>query len=299
MELSLDHHIVKRSNFYEYNSTTRNLIWDSRPSTSSQIVTETESNGNFGNAQLINRSSFKIASNSDVGNDSIPWVKIQSGWINNGVDLFKVDVQAGETLIIDVDYGDSYSDSLNTYVTLYNSSQNSVAENDDSLTTLGGGGSSSSGDSYISYTSTTTETFYIFLEDSPKNNNSSTAGDYILNLSINPTSSSTGLGTSSTSSVGGNNKLPYVFNFTENTENYLSNSFKSDLISSIKYTDSLSGTGSEVFLIVGNGNNSAIWLWDDLSEGYGISNNELTFVADLPNFNNDNLNESQIVFGSI
>ena len=197
------------------------------------------------------------------------------------MDLFKVDVQAGETLIIDVDYGDSYSDSLNTYVTLYNSSQNSVAENDDSLTTLGGGGSSSSGDSYISYTSTTTETFYIFLEDSPKNNNSSTAGDYILNLSINPTSSSTGLSTSSTSSVGGNNKLPYVFNFTENTENYLSNSFKSDLISSIKYTDSLSGTGSEVFLIVGNGNNSAIWLWDDLSEGYGISNNELTFVADL------------------
>ena len=63
---------VVRSNFYEYNSTTRNLIWDSRPSTSSQIVTETESNGNFGNAQLINRSSFKIASNSDVGNDSIP-----------------------------------------------------------------------------------------------------------------------------------------------------------------------------------------------------------------------------------
>ena len=49
-----------------------------------------------------------------------------------------------KTLIIDVDYGDSYSDSLNTYVTLYNSSQNSVAENDDSLTTLGGGGSSSS-----------------------------------------------------------------------------------------------------------------------------------------------------------
>ena len=84
------------------------------------------------------------------------------------MDLFKVDVQAGETLIIDVDYGDSYSDSLNTYVTLYNSSQNSVAENDDSLTTLGGGGSSSSGDSYISYTSTTTETFYIFLEDSKK-----------------------------------------------------------------------------------------------------------------------------------
>ena len=290
---------VSRSNYYEYDSTTQNLRWDSKPSTSSQTITETESNGSFGSAQVISRSSFKIATNSDVGDDTIPWVKIQSGWINNGVDLFKVDLQSGETLIVDVDYGDAFSDSLNTYVTLYNSSQNSVAENDDSAINQGGAGSSGTGDSYISYTSTTSESFYIFLEDSPKNNNSNTAGDYVINLSITPTSSSTGLGTSSTSSVGGNNKLPYIFNFTEDTSNYMSKTFKSDLISSIRYTDSVSGTGSEVFLIAGDGTNSAIWLWDDTSEGYGLGDNELTFVASLPDFNNDNLTGSEIVFSSL
>ena len=105
---------------------------------------------------------------SDVGDDTPSLGKNQSGWINNGVDLFKVDLQSGETLIVDVDYGDTYSDSLNTYVTLYNSSQNSVAENDDSAINQGGAGSSGTGDSYISYTSITSESFYIFLEDSLK-----------------------------------------------------------------------------------------------------------------------------------
>ncbi len=290
---------VTRSNFFEYDSTTQNLRWDSKPSTSSQTITETESNGSFGSAQVISRSSFKVATNSDVGDDTIPWVKIENGLINNGVDLFKVDLQVGETLIIDVDYGDAFGDSLNTYVTLYNSSQNSVAENDDSVINLGGNGSSGTGDSYISYTTATSESYYIFLEDSPKNSNSSTAGDYVINLSINPTSSSIGLGTSSTSSVGGNNKLPYLFNFTEDTSNFMSKTFKSDLISSIRYTDSVSGTGSEVFLIAGDGTNSAIWLWDDTSEGYGLGNNELTFIASLPDFNNDNLIGSEIIFSSL
>ena len=292
---------VTRSSFYEYTSTatTTRLTWDSRPSTSSQTVNETESNGNFSNAQVISRARFKVASNSDVGDDSHPWVKIQNGWINNGVDLFKVDLQAGETLIVDVDYGDSYSDSFNSYVTLYNSSQVSVAENDDSAISLGGSGSSGTADSYISYTSTTTESFYIFVEDSPKNSNSSTRGDYVVNLSISPTSSSTGLGTSSTSSVGGKNELPYIINFTEDTNNHSTNSFRSDLVSSIRYTDSVSGSGSEVFIIAGNGTDSTIWLWDDLSEGYGISTNELTLVASLPNFNNDNLTGSEITFGTI
>ena len=145
-----------------------------------------------------------------MADGTLHWTKITGGWINNGVDLFKVDLQQGETLIIDIDYGDAYGDSINTYVTLYNSSQVSVAENDDSAISVGGGGSSGTGDSYISYTSSTTESFYIFVEDSPKNNNSSTAGDFVVNLSISPTSSSTGLGTSSTSSVGGNNQLPYI-----------------------------------------------------------------------------------------
>ena len=50
---------------------------------------------------------------------------------------------------------------------------------------------------------------------------------------------------------------------------------------------------------MGDGTNSAIWLWDDLSQGYGVSTNELTFVAKLENFDNDNLTGSEIVFGSM
>ena len=292
---------VTRSSFYEYTSTatTTSLSWNSNPSSSNQTITETEPNGDFSNAQVISRASFKGGTNSDVADGTLHWVKITGGYISNGVDLLKVDLQAGETLIVDIDYGDSFSRNFNSYVTLYNSSRVSVAENDDSETSLGGGGSSGTLDSYISYTSTTTESFYIFIEDSPKNSNSSTTGDYVANLSIIPTSSSTGLGTSSVSAVGGDNKLPYLFNFTENTNNYDNKSFKSDLISSIKFTDSTSGTGSEVFFITGDGTNSAIWLWDDLSQGYGVSDDELTLVATLPNFDNDTLTGSEIVFGSI
>ncbi len=295
-------HSVTRSDFYEYTSTASvsSLSWDSKPSTTAQTVNETEPNGTFGSAQVIARSRFKIATNSDVGDDSIPWVKIQGGYINNGIDIFKVDLQAGETLTVDIDYGDSYSIDFNSYVTMWNQALSSiVAENDDSAISLGGAGSSGTEDSYFTYTTSTTESFYLLVEDAPYNRNSSTRGDFVLNLSISPTSSSTGLGTSSTSSVGSDNKLPYLFNFTENTNNYNTKSFRSGIVSSIKYTDSTSGTGSEVFLVVGDGTNSAIWLWDDLSEGYGISNNELTLVATLPNFDNDTLTGSEIVFGTI
>ena len=114
---------VVRSNFYEYDSASQNLIWDSKPSSSLQTIAETEPNGNFSNAQVINRSSFKGGNNSDVADGTLHWTKITGGWINNGVDLFKVDLQQGETLIVDIDYGDAYGDSINTYVTLYNSSQ--------------------------------------------------------------------------------------------------------------------------------------------------------------------------------
>ena len=291
---------VTRSSFYTFESSSilGALTWISEPSSSSQNLTETESNGSFGSAQVINRSSFKISTNNEVGNDAYPWVNIGSGYINNGIDIFKVNLQDGETLVVDVDYGDSYGINFDSYVTVYDSSLSSVAENDNSLVSQGGTGSSGSLDSYVEYTSSSSESFYILLEDAPKNSNSSTRGDYEINLSIIPTAKSTGLGTSSTSSVGGNNELPYVFNITENTSNYLSNSFKSGLISSIRRTDSTTGNGSEVFIVAGDGANSAIWMWDDLSEGYGISNNELSFVAHLENFDNDELTSSQISFTS-
>ena len=291
---------VVRSDFYtfEASSSTGSLTWNSRPSSSSQIITETESNGAFSNAQVISRSSFKVTANPEVGNDTDPWVNIESGYISNGVDIFKVDLQAGEKLTVDVDYGDSFSRSFDSYITIYDSTYNSVAENDNSLVSQGGTGSSGTLDSFVEYTTNSNQTHYIFVEDAPKNSNSNTTGDYELNISITPTASSTGLGVSSSSNVGGNNELPYVINLVEDTSNYLSKSFKSGLVSSIRYTNATTNTGSEIFLVAGDGTNSAIWMWDDLSQGYGISDNELTFVAHLENFDNDNLSSSQISFTS-
>ena len=100
-------------------------------------------------------------------------------------------------------------------------------------------------------------------------------------------------------SSSNSNELPYIFNFTDDVTTYLSKSFRSEVVSSIRYTKAQGGNGTEQLLIVGDGTNSAIWLWDDLSEGYGVSTDELTFVAELENFNNDTLTGSEIVFSSL
>ena len=121
---------VTRSSFYSFESSSllSSLTWRSEPSTSSQNIVETESNGSFGSAQVLSRASFKISSNNEVGNDAYPWVNVSSGYIAHGVDIFKVDLQEGETLIVDVDYGDSFSRTFDSFVTIYNSSFTNVAE---------------------------------------------------------------------------------------------------------------------------------------------------------------------------
>ena len=100
-------------------------------------------------------------------------------------------------------------------------------------------------------------------------------------------------------SSSNNNELPYIFNFTKDTSSYLTKSFKSDVVSSIRYTKATSGNGTEQIFIVGNGTDSAIWLWDDTSQGYGVGNSELTFIAELENFDNDTLSSSNIVLNTI
>ena len=57
--------------------------------------------------------------------------------------------------------------------------------------------------------------------------------------------------------------------------------------------------GTEHSVFVGNGTDSAIWLLDDTSQGYGVGNSELTFIAELENFDNDTLSASNIVLGTI
>ena len=67
----------------------------------------------------------------------------------------------------------------------------------------------------------------------------------------------------------------------------------------IKITEGGSGMPTSNIFIVGDGTHSAIWLWDDKSQGYGVSNSELTFIAELENFDNDTLSASNIVLNTI
>ena len=58
-----------------------------------------------------------------MGNDSHPWVSINA-LLNptNDYDFYKVELQAGETITVDIDYGQSQGLPVDTYIRgLYNS----------------------------------------------------------------------------------------------------------------------------------------------------------------------------------
>ncbi|MEQ1776716.1 MAG: retention module-containing protein, partial [Burkholderiales bacterium] len=157
-------------------------------------------NNTLADAQNIPRASFGVQSNADLGNDALPSVSI-TGNISpvHDQDIYKVELQAGETITLDIDYG---MFDIDTVLTLYSADGTVIAQNDDNSTGLGGGGSAHSFDAYISFTVPAGGIYYVGVTtfpDFPGNGatqdfNSSYSGDYVLNLSITPTGSSTGLG---------------------------------------------------------------------------------------------------------
>ncbi len=190
-----------------------------------QRMSDVESNNTWETAQNMARQAFKIdASNTDIGDTSIPWASI-SGNINNTAsiaagdgstqdyDWFKFDLQAGETLTFDVDYGSGMGDDFDSVLDFFDEagaiadnnsigyrntkSPSSLAFNDDNASnTLGGGGSTGSSpyDTYFSTTVATDGTYYVRMRAYDyKRYTTDGAGDYVINVSIAPTASSTGL----------------------------------------------------------------------------------------------------------
>lgn len=94
-----------------------------------------------------------------------------AGTGNGDVDVYAVNMTAGQTVTADIDASLDGSD-LDSYVIIYDAAGNIVAENDDSSNSL---------DSFVSYSATSTETHYVlvsaFLTEGLSNpNDSSTAG---------------------------------------------------------------------------------------------------------------------------
>src|SRR5690606_12930329 len=98
---------------------------------STPVVHETSGQHNgFGNAQLIDRTALKIAPNADVGDDSLPSLTIH-GEIDQGQDghvrdRYKIELKAGETIVLDVDHA---SLSLDPIVRIYDATHSQVGQN--------------------------------------------------------------------------------------------------------------------------------------------------------------------------
>ncbi len=158
----------------------------------SQFVNDIEPNSDFASAQIISRSAFQLGPNPDVGDSSLPWVSID-GYAETGADkdFYRFELQAGEKIFLDVDYAmNSGDESVDTYMHLYDANGSQLVGNDDYSHSVGGLGSVHSYDSYIQYTAPAAGVFY----GAVRALSSGRTGDYILNVSIEPTENSTGLG---------------------------------------------------------------------------------------------------------
>ena len=163
-----------------------------------QSIAEVEGNNNLASAQQISQGQFGLSANPDVENaTSVPWMSI-AGRIGpdnggaNDVDMYRLDLSAGQTLTLDVDYGMPDLDSI---VHIFDAAGNTVAIRDDFFPeTVGAGGSSHSFDSYLAYTAPTSGTYYFSVSSysnfafsnasSFSNSGLYNGGDYVLNVSL-------------------------------------------------------------------------------------------------------------------
>ena len=154
-------------------------------------------------AQVIERSSFQIASSLDVENDLLPRVSIQGSITPaSDVDVYAINLEAGETLVLDIDYGVGGAISVDTQLfvldasgnVVFDTSRNELAENDQATPGMGGGGSVNPADAFLKFTPDFAGTYYVAVTsynndpsgsgDGTFDGNGMTSGDYVLNISV-------------------------------------------------------------------------------------------------------------------
>ncbi len=142
-------------------------------------------NSTFGTATNIDNSAYwSRLANPDVGNTSVPYTTIL-GTGAGAFDYFAVTIGAGQTITLDIDYGQGSlgGAGFDSELRLFNSAFGQVATNDDSSISSGGLGSTSIRDSYLTYTAASAGTYYIRVERF--NDTTLNVGDnYMLNVSV-------------------------------------------------------------------------------------------------------------------
>ena len=133
---------------------------------------------------------------SDVKDSSLPTVKFSGTIGDDGnnrdghdSDWIKLDLKAGETLILDIDhgYGGNSSVSTDTWLNLYDANGNLLDRNDDDHNNSGGGGSTDYHDSYLEYNVPSDGIYYVEVSTwRAEDKDQDDAGDYDLWISIDP-----------------------------------------------------------------------------------------------------------------
>ena len=198
--------VVTAQNDMLSNPVSLTTIMSTTGSGGAQIIAEEEPNNDFSDPQVIPRTSFYVTANPDVGNDSYPWVSINSE-VTPGTDddFYQFELQRGETLILDIDYGydlQNEVDGVDILMRLYTNDHVSLGwlygANDNQY---GGEGSISSKDPHLVTVATYDGVYYAKVTSCLNagdlcNGTPIDVGTYVLNVTIIPTQASTGLGDS-------------------------------------------------------------------------------------------------------
>lgn len=105
---------------------------------------------------------WSTKNNPHVGDDTVPYTTILSTGASES-DYFSVEVGAGQTLTLDIDYGRSEAGgpSFDSFLTLRRENGAFITDADDAPIALGGEGSTSQNDAYLSMTIATAGTYII------------------------------------------------------------------------------------------------------------------------------------------
>jgi Ca2+-binding RTX toxin-like protein len=159
----------------------------------SGVINENGSNDTIGNAQAIDRNTFTVAPNGNLYNPNLPSATIVgSVSVPGDRDFFSITLQAGEQLILDVDFTRNNSDpslSLDSFLTIYGPNQAAIGDNDDQQSFDPGsqpGIASHNTDSQIIFRAATSGTYYFSIESFNDDDGPTSSGAYQLNVSIGP-----------------------------------------------------------------------------------------------------------------
>jgi Ca2+-binding RTX toxin-like protein len=172
-------------------------ITDVNDTATTPVFSETAAaNDSVASSQALDRSTFVVATNADLPDQTLPSATINGSISsNNDIDFYSVTLQAGEVILIDVDHT---TNNLDTLVRLYAPDGHQIGFNDDQISADPGSSTpftDHNTDSFVRFRVATSGTYYFSIESFGDLNNDGdddgpsvgeSSGSYSINVSIGP-----------------------------------------------------------------------------------------------------------------